>query len=466
MPRRILLKENGLESNSAPTGYRFIGLKDSNLASVGTSSKIEQFNTPQVFVMFKSFYDVEDIGGFNIGPSGTQKIDYDLSGGNYSNISIEGGIKFNSLTLPEIWGKNLYNMMLEVETLDDNPVEITLADYPNLSSIKGTGLCFNGTKPYNFEIKDEVIDLPNLKSIGFWGSKRCTTVKTQKSLTIVTHPNSVYLLGSNTLESAELDFSGFTYSSFNSYNSEPTYDFRIELFSPNVSFLTFSNISVYDDAAYSNLTFIFNDMGLVKSSVDKILEVLDNAFPTDMFNSPEISIQRETTITDGELVIGESYLIAELNGSDDFTNVGFVETGVVFVATDTTPNDWTSSTTVYTFYGIAKEFTIEFTNVSLPDGKYYNGGVYLEVNSGLITHAEITDSYTHVYPGLQNTIDGSDFKIIDEWGRQVFSGGSGVHDVLITVTSVTRTSAPTNGQDNTNKLSLEEKGWIVSVNSY
>ena len=469
MPRRILLKEDGLGSNLAPLGYRFIGLKDSNLASVGTSSKIEEFNTPQVFVMYSAFYEHEDLGGgFDLGPRGIQKVDYDLSGGNYTNISIEGSISFNSLTLPESWGRNLYNLMLEVQTLDSNPTEITLANYPNLSSIKGTGLCTNGSKPYNFEIKDEVIDSRNLKSIGFYGSKRCTPVKTGPSLRIATHPNCTYFLGANSLESIELDFSSFTYSILPSYSSLPIYDFNILLFSQNVNYLTFSNISVYDDAYDSSLNFIFNGMPLTQSSVDQILLDLDTAFPYNMSSSPTISIEQQLTI-DSELVEGESYVIESLNGSDDFSNVGFVEEGVPFVATGTTPTNWSNSTTVFTFYGMIKDYTLEIADQAPKDGKYVLSDFYIVVSGGVITYSELLTPNlidSSFYPGQTIDLAGSGLSLIDEWGIVLFQGESPFHDIRLTVNSVTRTSAPTDGQNNTNKLSLESKGWTVNVNSY
>jgi len=473
MPRRLLFKENELPG-SAPTGYRFIGLKDSNLASVGTSSKVEEFNTPQVFVMYQSFYEPEDLGsGFIIGPRGTQKIDYDLSGGNYTNISIEGeGNEFNSLTLPESWGRNLYNLMLEVQTSSSSPTEITLANYPNLSSIKGTGICINGSKPYNFEIKDEVIDSRNLKSIGFYGSKRCTSVKTAPSLRIVAHPSCNYILGANSLESVELDFSSFTYSTFPSYSSLPRYDFHISLFSQNVNYLTFSNLSVYDDALNSDLIFNFNGMPLTQSSVDQILLDLDTAFPYSM-DSSELHIQQEYSIGVGELVIGESYVIESLNGndsgSDDFSNVGFVSTGVQFVATGTTPTNWSNSTIVFTFYGMVKDYTLEIIDQAPADGKYYFHTLYIEVSGGVITYSELVtpeNIESYFYPGQTIDLDGDKLILMDEWGRVIFQGESLFHDIRLTVNSVTRTSAPTDGQNNTNKLSLESKGWLVKVNSY
>lgn len=470
MARRILLKENAVGTFS-PRGYKFLGLKDSNLSIVGATSSVEEFNTPQNFLISSSFYDVEDLGnGFSVGAGlgNYQKVDYDLSGGNYYNISIENGT-FNSFKLPDYWGKNLYNAMLQFQTLDSNPVEITLSKYPNLASIKGQGICFNGTKPYTFELKDDVIDSKNLKKIGFFGSKRCTPIKTGSSLKIVAHPDSTYTLGSNFLNSLEIDFSSFTYSTFGSINTKPTYNYKLWLFAQNVNYLTFSNISVYDDAPDSQLGFILDGIPLTKSSVDQILLDLDTAFPYNTTNSPSISILQEYTLTGGELVIGESYVIETLNGSDDFSNVGYVSPGVAFVATGTTPNDWTNSSTVFTFYGMIKDYTLEIIDQAPQDGKYWIGDFFVQISGGVITSSElltpnVVDS--SFYPGRVVTLEGENLSLTDEWGRIIFQGESGVHDLRFTVNSITRTSAPTDGQNNVNKLSLQSKGWKVNVNSY
>lgn len=469
MPRRILFKENEL-TGSAPTGYRFVGIKDSKLSTVGTNSQItEEFNTPQTFIVVSGLYEGDDLGGgFTIGPSRVHKIDYDLSGGNYSTIFIDGA-NFKSFKLPVYHGRNLFYSRLEVQTLSSTPTEITLSNYPNLSCIKGTGLCYNGSKPYNFEIKDEVIDLPNLKAIGFYGSKTCTPVKTQPSLRIVAHPDCNYSLASNNLSSLELDFSSFTYSFAGNVDNDPEYYYNIQVLSQNVSYLTFSNLSTYDNTNLSVFNFIFDGMPLTQTCIDDILSKLDTAFPNNISNST-ISIQQEYSISGGQLVVGESYLIESLNGSDDFSNVGFVSTGVPFVATGINPNDWSSSTSVYTFYGIPLSFTLSFVDQVLPDGKYYNEGFYLEVNSGVITHSEIltpnSTGNNSYYPGYQWALSGENFYLLDEYGRRTFQGIKSIHEVLVTVNSVTRPSAPTDGQNNTNKLSLESKGWAIRVNSH
>jgi len=57
-----------------------------------------------------------------------------------------------------------------------------------------------------------------------------------------------------------------------------------------------------------------------------------------------------------ELIVGEQYIIQDLEAGDDFSNVGFTEENVFFIATGTTPNVWTNGTVVYLTHE-----TIEYT---------------------------------------------------------------------------------------------------------
>lgn len=53
-----------------------------------------------------------------------------------------------------------------------------------------------------------------------------------------------------------------------------------------------------------------------------------------------------TQQTSGSLIVGHTYLINTVIAGDDFYNVGFVELGVPFNATGTTPTSWSNSTEV------------------------------------------------------------------------------------------------------------------------
>ena len=48
----------------------------------------------------------------------------------------------------------------------------------------------------------------------------------------------------------------------------------------------------------------------------------------------------------GLLVVGQKYIVDVLEAGDDFTNVGYVSTGVIFTATGTTPTNWSNDSIV------------------------------------------------------------------------------------------------------------------------
>lgn len=58
--------------------------------------------------------------------------------------------------------------------------------------------------------------------------------------------------------------------------------------------------------------------------------------------------QTDVTLSEGPLVEGKSYYISAYAATDDFTNVGASanEKGITFIATGTTPTDWTNTSTL------------------------------------------------------------------------------------------------------------------------
>lgn len=94
--------------------------------------------------------------------------------------------------------------------------------------------------------------------------------------------------------------------------------------------------------------------------------------------------QQLVSTTSGELVVGKTYNIAEVLLTDDFSNVGYVEAGIDFVATGTTPTTWTNSTVVVnqtdsapqalvlydTIFGITYERVAAGSFNAISDGKF------------------------------------------------------------------------------------------------
>jgi hypothetical protein len=68
----------------------------------------------------------------------------------------------------------------------------------------------------------------------------------------------------------------------------------------------------------------------------------------------------QKTFVSGTLTVGYTYIINNLNMTDNFFNVGFVSLGTPFVATGTTPTVWTGGTEVLT------AIPDDFTNVGAP----------------------------------------------------------------------------------------------------
>jgi len=82
--------------------------------------------------------------------------------------------------------------------------------------------------------------------------------------------------------------------------------------------------------------------------------------------------------TSGLLVIGATYIIATFVAGDNFTNVGALmnATGVVFVATGTTPTTWTQSSSLQTVLNIKN-----VSNVLLPISGGYLPVEFLDNNT-------------------------------------------------------------------------------------
>jgi len=57
-------------------------------------------------------------------------------------------------------------------------------------------------------------------------------------------------------------------------------------------------------------------------------------------------ITQDANQTSGVLIVGRRYTVTTLEAGDDFANVGYVSTDVEFVATGTTPTDWSNGSNV------------------------------------------------------------------------------------------------------------------------
>ena len=100
-----------------------------------------------------------------------------------------------------------------------------------------------------------------------------------------------------------------------------------------------------------------------------------------------------TTITSGDLVIGETYEITNYQGSDDFSNVadvisGDINTnGCIFIATGTTPTEWSSNSELTELTSYDEYHKVKFT-------QWTQGG-----NGGGFSYER-----TKVYPTVESVV--------------------------------------------------------------
>jgi hypothetical protein len=105
--------------------------------------------------------------------------------------------------------------------------------------------------------------------------------------------------------------------------------------------LSFSGTIKYDSVA--NTIELIGDLTAIKEFIAAgiKLRVTSSSIVTDF-----TILNQVISTTSGLLVVGKTYIINTLQSGDDFTNVGYVSDGVDFVATGTTPTNWTNETEV------------------------------------------------------------------------------------------------------------------------
>lgn len=93
-----------------------------------------------------------------------------------------------------------------------------------------------------------------------------------------------------------------------------------------------------------NLTY-FDGLLRLKAILEEFFSTITALIISNSLVGRIIQYQGES-ISEGQLEIGEEYIIQELQSGDNFTNVGYISDGVPFIATNTTPTTWTNGTSV------------------------------------------------------------------------------------------------------------------------
>ncbi|OJX36719.1 MAG: hypothetical protein BGO87_13070 [Flavobacteriia bacterium 40-80] len=420
----------------------------------------------------------EDLGGgLTIRPKLPMNLDVDLSKGNYAAICL--GVVVKSLELPNIYKDSLTYLELLTGTYTlDNIINLKLSDYPNLAA----GYIHPGNrvnKHHTIKIIDDVIDLPRIGGLQLGGSKRVPWCVTNPDLTFKMYRDMNISLCSTTLENLVLDFSTLKPSGIYmdgpfSFPELPYYRGHYS-FSPNSNLknVIIHNLPSIHDTLNSEFRFYFSDCNLTQESVDHILHVLNTQFPNtfpDDYPRMEVNLQsqQEKYLYAEEgvgLIIGNTYRIDSISDNDNFSNVGFVQAGVPFVATETIPTKWSASTVYAMSCGPINKIQVVSTGIPLPDGGYSCNGIWTRWESGVIVELDIQEPYST--EELNRTIVLEYFSIASQEDPSVIIWGndSDAYDITVKVTGVSKNSAPTGGTSNPDYLELLAKNWTVSINS-
>lgn len=134
-----------------------------------------------------------------------------------------------------------------------------------------------------------------------------------------------------------------------------------------------------------------------------------------------------TTITSGDLVIDETYEITNYQGGDDFSNVADVISGVIntngciFIATGTTPTEWSSNSELTELTSYNEYHKVKFTQWTQNN----NGGGFSYERTKVYPTSEST-----VYFTKTNNSSVSDIIILGRLEIKRNNGGAIYNDVL------------------------------------
>jgi hypothetical protein len=122
--------------------------------------------------------------------------------------------------------------------------------------------------------------------------------------------------------------------------------------------------------------------------------------------------QQTVDLTSGLLVIGKKYM-AFMETGDDFSNVGYVEDGVEFIATQTTPTVWANNTYVINITDsqpvVVNEIHNDFSDISLK----YDGALTQIIISSSLNPFDKNKTFVQVPSPLSYVISDDSLKNIE-----------------------------------------------------
>ena len=156
----------------------------------------------------------------------------------------------------------------------------------------------------------------------------------------------------------------------------------------------------------------------VKSLYYKVKEIIAsfNTLKDTISDCKKIAgVLSQTTISSiaGSLIVGHKYIVYQLEAGDDFANVGYVSTGVIFTATGTTPTTWSNgSFVIYCTLSIPTLSTVGTNSLGTIVWSPYSYCVYRGTLTGafkLPTFFSFYNEPNYAYPTIKridnNTIE-------------------------------------------------------------
>lgn len=134
-----------------------------------------------------------------------------------------------------------------------------------------------------------------------------------------------------------------------------------------------------------------------------------NKFKDITFNIKMIN--KEWDVNTYSLIIGEEYIIDSLQAGDDFSNVGYVSDGVSFIATGTTPTNWTNGTYISNKIFLVNEYTNGTESVVSYNLDYGDNSYPLSIN--ITNNLFIEDKLwiIHSSSGVYNIVSNNILKV-------------------------------------------------------
>jgi hypothetical protein len=160
-------------------------------------------------------------------------------------------------------------------------------------------------------------------------------------------------------------------------------------------------------------------------NLDQLILSLVPSSSSSLVCNALLKTKLKVTVTSGSLIIGNEYYITTYQSGDDFINVGALAnvSGETFIATGTTPTDWSNGSSLVNVTLSSPEITIQGTNtlgaITIDWGVPTGGSITSFIKSNSLFTEDKTLIFTN---GATATyIDDSTIKIVVGIGNYISS---------------------------------------------